>query len=304
MNNKTLSLIQRLYNYDAAKHDEIEPAKVVKYEDGGFTFNGRRIRATETATKQMLASCGIPADFFTIRMNDGERASVFNRLNAKQGDVERMFRFSNDDKLYGVVSQRYKKLDNVRILDILNAASDSGIGLRPVRWTLNPDHTRVTLVPTGAEVGELTPCVNITNSENGLASLTVWAGVYRWVCANGMMVPLSEVTRSRWMHLGNADITLPDIGTILNESQQWTERLYESKRRYLSAEEKSDIVVKIADKLGQKAAEKVVHVANREYHGGRTMFDAVGAVTRAAHFFRPAQQSELEHYAYKMLKAA
>jgi len=303
MNDKTEKLVKVITERQQSKYDAIAPARYVVCSPHGFLFGGKHIRTTNTAVKQLCATCGIPTQFFIERMNERERCAVFNRLNIQHAEVERLYRFQNDC-LYGVVSERYKKIDNIRILDILQAASDSGIGLKPVKWTLNHDHTRVVLVPENANVGELTPSITVTNSENGLASLSLWAGVYRWVCSNGMMVPVSDIAKSRWMHIGKNDISLPDIRIVLNKSFEWTEKLYDSKSRYLSTKNKSDIVLDITRALGQKAAEKMIETANKSYHGGRTMFDAVGAITQAAHAFRPAVQTELEHYAATLLKVA
>jgi hypothetical protein len=303
MNDKTKQLVQAIVEADNVKYDEVAPARSIVYGPQGFLFEGKPIHTTDTAVRQLCGTCGIPASFFTDCMNTNERTSVFNRLNLEQAETERMYRFQNDC-LYGVVSSRYKRIDNIRVLDILEAASDSGIGLKPVKWTLSHDHTRVTLVPDRASVGELTPSITITNSENGLASLSLWAGVYRWICTNGMMVPISDITRSRWMHLGNSDITLPDIRIVLNKSMEYTERLYASRGRYLGAGDKESIVLDISRALGQKAAERVVEVANAQYHGGRTLYDVVNATTRAAQAFRPAMQTEVERYASTLLKAA
>ena len=46
-----------------------------------------------------------------------------------------------------------------------------------------------------------------------------------------------------------------------------------------------------------------MRTANRDYHGGRTRFDLVNAVTRAAQSFNPAQQSDMERYAATLLAA-
>lgn len=303
MNDKTETLVQALIAADNAKRDELVPASAMEYGLAGFNFNGKPVQTTDTAVRQLCASCGIPLDFFVKKMNEDERTSIFNRLNLEQGEAERLFRF-HDDTLYGVVSPRYKKIDNVKIIDILQAATDSGIGLKPVRWKLDHDHTRVTLVPERASVGELTPSINITNSECGLASLSLWAGVYRWVCKNGMMVPISDITKSRWMHMGNSDITLPDIRIVLNRSKEYMERLYESGNRYLNAEDKEKIITDIADALGNKVAEKVSETANEEYNGAPTLYLAINSITRAAQSFRPALQSEVERYASTLLKAA
>ncbi|MFA6450864.1 MAG: DUF932 domain-containing protein [bacterium] len=304
MNEKTSTLIERLRTYDGAKHDEVAPQGAVAYNFDEFTFKGLPIRTTETAEKQLCAACGIPYEFFQHRLNRHEKTSIFNRLSMELADAERLFRFHHNE-LYGVTSTRYRKLDNIRVLDILQAADDSGIGLKPVRYNFKPDHTRVVLVPDKTNVGELTPSITITNSENGLASLSLWAGVFRFVCTNGLMVPVSDITRNRWFHIGNSDISLPDIGVVLNRSMEYVEMLYESRSQYLSVRDKTDIVTKVAGALGQKVAEKVVDVANREYHGAPTLFHAINSITRAAQSlsFRPQVQSEIERYAATLLAA-
>jgi hypothetical protein len=304
MNDKTSNLIERLRTYDGAKHDEVAPQGAVAYNFDEFTFKGLPIRTTETAEKQLCAACNIPFEFFQHRLNRHERTSIFNRLTMEQADTERMYRFHHDE-LYGVTSTRYRKLDNIRVLDILQAADDSGIGLKPVRYNFKPDHTRVVLVPDKANVGELTPSITITNSENGLASLTLWSGVYRFKCSNGLLVPVGDIAHNRWMHIGNSDISLPDIGVVLNRSMEYVEMLYESRSQYLSVRDKTDIVTKVAGALGQKVAEKFVDVANCEYHSGRTLFDTVNAITRTAQSlsFKPQQQTEIERYAATLLAA-
>ncbi|HOP08418.1 MAG TPA: DUF932 domain-containing protein [candidate division Zixibacteria bacterium] len=302
MNHTMGRLIEQLKSNDAAKHDEVAQATAVVYGNGTFYFDNKPIRVTGTAAKQLCAQCGIPADFWLERLTPVERAITFNRLNRLQGDTERMFRFSRD-VLYGVVSPRYKKLDNILLLDILQSAQDSGVGLKPVKHTLSFDHTKVKLVPTTARVGELAPMIEFTNSENGNGSMQLWAGVFRWVCSNGMMVPVGDTIKSRWMHLGNNDIRLPDIGIVLNRSHEFLERMDRARSRYLTARDKSRIITDVASALGHTAADRVVLAANREYHGGRTLFDAVNAITRAAQSFPPQKESDMERYASTLLAA-
>jgi len=80
-------------------------------------------------------------------------------------------------------------------------------------------------------------------------------------------------------------------------------RLCESRRRYLGAAEKADIVLYIGDKLGQRVADKVAEVANSEYSSAPTLYHAINSITHAACAFRPAMQSEIERYAGTLLAA-
>ncbi len=300
--NKMEGLIQQLKANDAAKHDEHATTGDIIYGNGSFYFRNKPVRVTGTAIKQLCVQCGIPTDFWRERLTPVERAIIFNRLSREQGETERLYRF-HDNTLYGVVSPRYKKLDNIMLLDILQSAQDSGIGLMPVNYTLSFDLTKVKLVPTSAQVGELAPMIEFTNSENGQGSLQVHAGVYRWICSNGMMVPVGDIMRSRWMHLGNNEIQLPDLNTVLNRSHEYLERMDRARSRYLTAGDKAEIITGVASAMGHTAADRVVRSANREYHGGRTLFDAVNSITRAAQAFQPQKQSDMERYASTLLAA-
>ncbi len=285
-----------------AKTDEVRTAASIVYGPEGFVFDGYPIAATETATRQLLARVGIPYDFFTTRMNTHERIAVFNRLNTETGNARRMLRFSGDT-LYGVVSERYKVIDNIEILDVIESAQDSGFGLKPVKWTLDHDHTRVVLVPDGANVGELTPSVTITNSETGLGCLSMWAGVYRWVCTNGLMVPIGDITKNRWMHMGSSDVVLPDMGLVFNRSHEFTDRLYYAKAEPLDDTARDRIFTLVEGRFGKKTAGKVQEVAAAEYSGAPTMFHAVNAITRTAQSYAPVRQSEIELFASSLLAA-
>ncbi len=295
--------IQHLTAYDARKRDEVAPACVISYNYGRFSYKGKPVRVTETALRQLCNGCGIPTDFWSNRLNVMERTPIFNRLVQDQGNVERLFRFHGDDELYGVLSPRYRRLDNILALEIMQAADDAGIGLKPVKYRLDPDHTKIRLVPVGSRVGELVPMIEVINSENGQSSLQLYAGVHKWSCENGLMIPVSDITRSRWFHIGNSDIALPDVGIVLNRSEQYVDMLNDARSRYLNPEDKERILMDIAGALGHTVAERVVDAANREYHGGRTMFDVVNATTRAAQSFRPEQQSAVERYAGHLLAA-
>ncbi len=300
--NDTERFMARLRVYDESKQDIAESRRAVEYREDGFYFRGKPITVNNTALQQLCRLLDIPQEFFFNTMIPDERATVFNRLNRHIDDEEKLFRFSGD-LLYGVVSRRYRKLDNIMIADILGTARDSGLGLKPVKFCFDPDHSRFVFVDETAEVSEIAPAITITNSENGLGSLKISAGTFRWVCTNGLMMPIGDVSQSRWMHKGNSDVYLPDLFTVLNQSRRHVEQMDTSRGKYLTTSAKMDIILDLAEKLGRCVAERVIEAANREYNGGRTVFDTINAVTRAAQAFRPAEQTEIESYAAGLLAA-
>lgn len=294
-------LIKSIRNMAYKQEDHIAPGCAIQKDGETFVFKDAPIRVTPTALRQLCTIARIPADFFIHRLTTEEQTSIFNRI-FKGMDTEFMFRLSGRS-LYGVVSTRYCIMDNVALIDILREADGMDLGLKPVKCMLNPDHTKIRLVSEHARVGELTPMLEFNNSQNGLGSLVLWAGVWRYACSNGLLVPVNA-TRSRWIHYGHGALEMPDIMSVLNVSKRYTRRLDSCRSRYLSAGDKVALVTGVAERFSSRVVERIISVANKEYLGCRTRFDFVNAVTRAAQSFSPAQQTEIECYAHTLLKAA
>lgn len=292
------NLIKRLRKYNAKKHDEVLPMSAIQFTGETYVLNGNPINATDTAVRQMCTIAKIPAAFYIDRLSATEKATIFNRL---VGEIrtEMKFRGSNGT-IYGIVSPSYKVMDNVILIDLLREIRDSGFDLIPVGSILNPDHSKVRLIPADMEPQSLSPLIEFQNGENGLSSLRLMVGVYRVQCSNGLLAPV-RVTRSRWIHFGESKVLLPDLNLVMEQARKYTALLEMSRRHYLSATEKSEIIVALSKALGQQIADEVVSTANKFYQGGLTSFHAIQAITQTAQQYQPAQQSLIEQYAGLLL---
>ncbi len=301
--NEVLKLIEMLNEYEVGKHDVFANADVLFLSNDRFYFKGNLVNVTDTAMNQITNLCGIPCDIFYGVLNSVERALIFNRLiHDRSAGPERLFRFKGNT-LFGVLSNKYRRLDNVLVKDALRTAENTGLDLVPVKVVLEPDHTKIRLVPRNMILGELSPMIEFTNSENGLGSMRFWGGVFRKVCSNGLIVAVGDQTNLRWPHLGMGDFVIPDLSHILNRSMESVVLLDRAKTNYLDANKKALALSTFASVFGQEAAEKVVAFANREYHGGRTLFDLVNSITHAAQSFSPRTQTAIERHAATLLAA-
>lgn len=292
------NLVKRIQRYDKKKHDEIRPVSTIQLHDRQYLFAEEPIDVTPTAIRQLCTVGRIPADFFINRLTAKEKESVFNRLFSEMRQ-DMMFRFSSDT-LYGVTSAKYSVLDNIVLVDILREIRSAGHNLVPVKSILQPDHTKVRLIAEDVRVNGLTPMIEFTNSENGLGSLRLWAGVFRLICENGMIAGVSE-TRSSWRHIGNHDLELPDFSKVLNISTVYAEMLNDSKRLYLSASDKQHLLIKIKQGLGHVVADDFVTTVNEQYRGGETMYDTINGLTESAQHFSPEISTKVESFASKLL---
>jgi|GEM_PF-1770949 len=301
MHNTLEKLVEEIRIYDERKYDETANANAIMFERGEFIFKGRQISVADTALRQLLGYCGIPPMFFKETLSDSEKALLFNRLyREKDGNAMRLYRFDGDE-LYGVVSDRYRKIDNIELIPVLEGMAGKGIAMEAVNITLNPDHTKIRLVPTDYYDGETAPMIEFTNSENGLGSMKVWAGVYRVVCSNGFMVEIESHARTKWPHLGNAFFKLPDFRAVLSVSIDYMKRLDNSKVVYLGAKDKEKHLRSVFSEFGKDAADKVVEVARSEYKNGETLHDVVNSISRAAHHYQSRQRTEMERLAARLL---
>ncbi|MFH1537314.1 MAG: DUF932 domain-containing protein [bacterium] len=303
MNMEMEQLVGLLRAYEGWKRDEQGCVGDVRYSNGAFHFRRKPIDVTSTAARQLCQLAGVPTVFFNKKLTERERSSIFNRLMRESANEERLYRF-HGDCLYGVVSPKYKKLDNVVLVDVIAAAEETGLDLRPIRYNLHPDHSIVSLVPVGNTNSELVPVIEFTNSENGLGSLQVWSGIYRWICSNGMVFTLEGREESKWLHIGGADFKIPALERVLSSSVVNITHLDRSRSFYLSASQKMYIAADMWECLGRQAAEKVIEIAQKEYKSGRTLFDVLNAITRTAQFFTGATRFEMERYAAEFLMRA
>ena len=298
-----LRLVEMLDEYEVGKRDVVAGADVLFLSNDRFFFMGKPVNVTDTAMNQMTELCGIPRDFFYSVLNPVERSLIFNRLiNERSAAPDRLFRFKGNT-LYGVLSNKYRKLDNSLLKNALRKAKYIGLDLVPVKVILDPDHTKIRLVPSEMILGELSPMIEFTNSENGLGSMRFWGGVFRKICENGLIVAVGDEANMRWPHLGLGDFIVPDLAHILNRSMEYVFLLDRAKTRYLDTEKKAGVLAGVGGAFGPEAAEKVVESANREYHGGRTLFDLINSITRAAQAFPPKTQTAIERHAAELLAA-
>lgn len=76
-------------------------------------------------------------------------------------------------------------------------------------------------------VGDAYPTVNLTNSHDTGAALAIDAGLFRLVCANGMMVPDNLAQSVRVRHTGDLGEVIDGVFSVVEESQNLLELVEE-----------------------------------------------------------------------------
>ena len=233
---------------------------------------------------QQSAACRLQIPINYLRRCPSEvQAYNMNFWMKKEKNEELFFRFDGEE-VRAIFTPRYRPVDNFEVLERLDS-----LGYGPdtqVQCHLDAEFMLVSILDGNHSFsvnGErMTPGVSISNSEVGIASLSIAAFVLRLICTNGM-ISKTEVSAS-YQHVSLK---------ILNEFPKVLDNvsLELGKQRdqfRLSIESKVDNPLMTIEsfnrqfQVGEKEREAVEWGWNLE--PGNTMFHVVNAYTRAAQF--------------------
>jgi len=243
---------------------------------------GQSHKLKPIAQRSMCYRLGIPHQYLAKCPQELQRENM-NYWIEKEKNEELFFRFENTE-VRAVFTPKYKPVDNFEVLEKLDS-----LGYKPetqVQCSLDGEFMSLS-IPDGSRTfkmnGErITPGISISNSEVGLASLSIAAFFLRLVCTNGM-ISKSEVSAS-YRHVSMK---------ILQEMPQVLERVsielgMQKDKFMISAETKVEHPLLTLNSfnrqfaLGKPEQEAVEWAWG--YEQGETMFHIVNAYTRAAQF--------------------
>ena len=140
-----------------------------------------------------------------IRCPDG----ILLRLNGEAKAVlPRGYRILDDDQALDLMSEMVRRhLPSIR-----------GVTATSSRWDRSV--YRILFGDSVLKKDEIFPVVNFTNSEAGLAPLSLDAGTFRLVCLNGSMHPVGRGQRFRWGHDGDFQEKMDDLAGFLRRQAQ------------------------------------------------------------------------------------
>ena len=232
------------------------------------------------AQRSISNRLGIPYPYLKRCPKDIQALNL-NHWITKEKNDQLLFRF-DDQEVRAVFTPKYTAVDNFEVMERLDS-----LGYGPdteVQCHLDAQFMSLS-IPDGNKAFDINgdrfkPGISISNSEVGLASLSISAFVLRMVCTNGM-VAKSDVSAS-YRHVSTK---------ILNEFPQVLDKVsYElgthQTKFQLSMESPVDDPLATMNSFNRQFAvsndEKEALVWAWPYENGNTMFHIVNAYTRAA----------------------
>jgi len=202
---------------------------------------------------------------------------------AYERNEELFFRFNGDD-VRAIFTPRYIPTDNIEVLDKLKSL-DYPLDTR-VQSSINDDFMMIN-IPDGRQSftinGErMTPGISVSNSEVGLASLSIAAFVLRLVCTNGM-ISKTQVSAS-YRHISGKILSeLP--GVLTDVSRELAKKKDQFRLSVESKVEHPEMTINSFNnqfQLNKAEKEAVEWAMPLEY--GQTMFHIINVYTKAAQY--------------------
>jgi hypothetical protein len=263
--------------------DQFIKVKDISFEDLKTIRIGDDAHILRPIAQQSIANrLGIPIQYLRKCPEDIQALNM-NHWIRKETHEELFFRFDGDD-IRAVFTPRYIPTDNLEVLQKLDALDYDP----QTRVQCNLDDEFMSLsIPDGKQTfqvnGEkMTPGISVSNSEVGLASLSIAAFMLRLVCTNGM-ISKTEVSAS-YRHV-SAKI-LSELPGVFNNVSQELGRQKEQVRLSLESKvENPETTISSFNhqfQLNKEEKGAVEWALPMEY--GQTMFHVVNVYTKAAQF--------------------
>jgi len=232
------------------------------------------------ARRSICARLGVPYQYLK-KCPEDLQAWNLNHWIEKERNDQLFFRFDGDD-VRAIFTPRYVPVDNFEALFKLDS-----MGFKPetkVQCSLDPEFMSLS-IPDGPKSFDIdgdsfTPGISISNSEVGLASLSISAFILRLICSNGLISKTQE--SSSYRHVSTK---------ILEEFPNVLEKVS------LELGNKRDLF-KISMESPVDSAESTMNSLNRQfqlneqerdavswgwaYDVGDTMFHIINAYTKAS----------------------
>jgi len=242
------------------------------------------------AQRAVANRLGIPY-FYLKRCPEDIQATNLNHWIQEERNDQLFIRFDGQD-VRAVFTTKYKPVDNFEVMERLDS-----LGYRPeteVQCSLDPDFLSLS-IPDGNKLFDINgdrfkPGISISNSEVGLASLSVGCFCIRLICSNGLISKTE--TSASFRHVSNRILDeFPDV--LEKVSYELGAQRHQFKLSMESpVDDPMSTLTSFNRQFGLNADEKSAVDWGWSKEFGDRMFHIIQAYTRASQFESlPAESS-------------
>jgi len=276
-------VMDRVHRMSAHYSDHYVKVKDIQFQDlETVNIAGASFPLRPVAQQSIANRLGIPIQYLRKCPSDVQQFNL-NYWIEKEKNEELFFRFDKEE-VRAIFTPRYIPTDNLEVLERLRSLdyplnTEVQVSLDNEFMSLSILDGRQTFQFDGER---MTPGISVSNSEVGLASLSIAAFMLRLVCTNGM-ISKTEVSAS-YRHVSMK--ILSELPGVLNNVSEELGRQKEQVRLSLESRvENPENTINSFNhqfQLNKTEKEAVEWALPLEY--GYTMFNVVNVYTKAAQY--------------------
>ena len=277
------NVFDRVHEMSRNHHDKFIEVKEITFDSlETISISDELHRLKPIAQQSISNRLGIPFHYLRKCPADIQRLNLNHWLQYERNE-ELFFRFNGDD-VRAIFTPRYIPTDNLEVLDKLKSL-DYPLDTR-VQSSIDDEFMMIN-IPDGRQSftinGErMTPGISVSNSEVGLASLSIAAFVLRLVCTNGM-ISKTQVSAS-YRHISGK--ILSELPKVLNDvSSELGKKKDQFRLSIESKVEHPEMTISSFNnqfQLNKEEKEAVKWAMPLEF--GQTMFHVINVYTKAAQY--------------------
>jgi len=277
------NVFNRVHEMSQNYHDKFVEVKEMTFESLETISIGDELHRLKPVAQMSISNrLGIPFHYLKKCPPDIQRMNL-NHWLAYERNEELFFRFNGDD-VRAIFTPRYIPTDNIEVLDKLKSM-DYPLDTR-VQSSIDDEFMMIN-IPDGRQSftinGErMTPGISVSNSEVGLASLSIAAFVLRLVCTNGM-ISKTQVSAS-YRHISGKILSeLP--GVLTDVSRELGKKKNQFRLSIESKVEHPEMTISSFNnqfQLNKEEKDAVEWAMPLEF--GQTMFHVINVYTKAAQY--------------------
>jgi len=277
------NVFDRVHEMSRNYHDKFIEVREISFESlETISIGDEPHRLKPIAQMSICNRLGIPFHYLRKCPSDIQRLNLNHWLQYERNE-ELFFRVNGDD-VRAIFTPRYIPTDNIEVLDKLKSL-DYPLDTR-VQSSIDDEFMMVN-IPDGRQSftingDRMTPGISVSNSEVGLASLSIAAFVLRLVCTNGM-ISKTQVSAS-YRHISGKILSelpkvLADVSSELGKKKDQFRLSIESKVEH------PEMTINSFNnqfQLNKEEKEAVEWAMPLEF--GQTMFHVINVYTKAAQY--------------------
>jgi len=277
------NVFDRVHEMSRNHHDKFVEVKEIDFRSlETISISDELHRLKPIAQQSISNRLGIPFHYLKKCPSDIQRLNLNHWLQYERNE-ELFFRFNGDD-VRAIFTPRYIPTDNIEVLDKLKSL-DYPLDTR-VQSSIDDEFMMIN-IPDGRQSftinGErMTPGISVSNSEVGLASLSIAAFVLRLVCTNGM-ISKTQVSAS-YRHISGKILSeLP--GVLTDVSRELGKKKNQFRLSIESKVEHPEMTISSFNnqfQLNKEEKDAVEWAMPLEF--GQTMFHVINVYTKAAQY--------------------